>query len=181
MSSKTSSRRRLLAVLATGAAVAALVAPTTATAAGGDSDAPGAAAPVGGPGARERMGDYDARAVSTTTARGPALMRSAAGATQRLADVVGRDAMIDVDALTGTPRNLGTWQGFLTGPSAAPARTVVMDYVRAHHVALGLTEADLPYVQPAHRLRRRDRHPSPVLDPVRARDPRSSATGCART
>ncbi len=144
MSSKASSQRPLLAVLATGAAVAALVAPATATAADNESARPDTTSPLASaPGARERMGDYDARAVTTTTARGPALMRSAAEASQRLGDVVGRDAMVDVDALTGTPRNLATWEGFLTAPSPAPARTVALDYVRAHHGALGLTRADL--------------------------------------
>ncbi len=136
--------RRVLAVLAVGAAAVALVGPARAGTVADEAAAEGnGSAFAGTQGGHERMGDYDARAVTTTTAHGEALLRSASDATNRLTDLVGVNAMVDVDPLTGTPRQLGSWEGYLTGPSSASARTVVLDYVRAHLGALGLTSADL--------------------------------------
>jgi extracellular elastinolytic metalloproteinase len=56
---------------------------------------------------------------------------------------LGSQAVIDIDALTGTPRNLGRLDGFLSGRSPAPARDVAISFVRRHLDALGLTSADL--------------------------------------
>jgi hypothetical protein len=56
---------------------------------------------------------------------------------------LGQQAVVSIDPLTGTPRDLGRLDGFLTGRSSAPARTVAMNYVRSHLAALGLTSADL--------------------------------------
>jgi hypothetical protein len=56
---------------------------------------------------------------------------------------LGSQAVVDIDSLTGTPRDLGRLDGFLTGRSSAPARSVAMNYVRQHLGALGLSRADL--------------------------------------
>jgi extracellular elastinolytic metalloproteinase len=56
---------------------------------------------------------------------------------------LGSQAVIDIDALTGTPRNFGRLDGFLSGPSPAQARDVAISFVRRHLRALGLTSADL--------------------------------------
>jgi extracellular elastinolytic metalloproteinase len=56
---------------------------------------------------------------------------------------LGSQAVIDIDALTGTPRNFGRLDGFLSGRSPAPARDVAISFVRRHLRALGLTSADL--------------------------------------
>src|SRR5262249_2124234 len=56
---------------------------------------------------------------------------------------LGAQPIVDYDALTGTPRNLGSLDGFLTDRSAAPAAEIAMGYVRAHLADLGLTRADL--------------------------------------
>ena len=39
---------------------------------------------------------------------------------------------MDVDGLTGTPRQVARVDGFLTGPSRAAASDVALGYVRAH-------------------------------------------------
>ena len=56
---------------------------------------------------------------------------------------LGGQSIVSFDPLTHTPRDFGRLDGFLTGTSSAPARTVAMNYVRSHLAALGLTSADL--------------------------------------
>jgi extracellular elastinolytic metalloproteinase len=56
---------------------------------------------------------------------------------------LGSQPVMDYDTLTGTPRNLGRLDGFLTGRSSAPAKSIVMQYVTSHLADLGLTRADL--------------------------------------
>ena len=56
---------------------------------------------------------------------------------------LGSQAVVDLDPLTHTVRDFGRLDGYLTGPSSAPARTVALTYVRSHLDALGLTQADL--------------------------------------
>ena len=88
---------------------------------------------------------YDARTLS-----GPALVRAdraqVKGQTKSdkaFARNLGGQAVVDYDPLTHTPRNLGRLNGYLTGRSSAPARTIAMGYVRSHLATLGLTSADL--------------------------------------
>ncbi len=61
----------------------------------------------------------------------------------RYEKTLGAQAVLDFDPLTGTPRNYGRLDGFLTAPSSRPARTVALDYVRSHLAALGLSSGDL--------------------------------------
>src|SRR5262249_39778736 len=51
--------------------------------------------------------------------------------------------VVDIDGLTGTPRQVAKLNGFLTGPSSAPARDVAMGYVRSHLDTFGLSTSDL--------------------------------------
>ena len=55
----------------------------------------------------------------------------------------GGGALFEADPATGTVRILQKLDGYLTGPSGRPARSIALTYVRQHHVALGLTAADL--------------------------------------
>ena len=55
----------------------------------------------------------------------------------------GGGAIFETDPATGTVRILQKLDGYLTGPSGRPARSIVLTYVRQHHKALGLTAADL--------------------------------------
>jgi extracellular elastinolytic metalloproteinase len=56
---------------------------------------------------------------------------------------LGSQAVVSIDPLTRTPRDLGRLDGFLSGRSSAPARSIAMSYVRSHRADLGLSSADL--------------------------------------
>jgi extracellular elastinolytic metalloproteinase len=56
---------------------------------------------------------------------------------------LGTNADIQIDPLTGTPRQFGKRTGYLTGRSSQPARTVAWNYVTRNHAILGLKKADL--------------------------------------
>ena len=47
-----------------------------------------------------------------------------------LAKQLGPQSVIDVDPLTGTPRQVSRLDGLLTGPSRASAKNVALGYVR---------------------------------------------------
>ncbi|HEY7045504.1 MAG TPA: hypothetical protein VH419_17670, partial [Nocardioidaceae bacterium] len=90
---------------------------------------------------------YDVRAGATPT-QSAVLQRKAAAAgarqpTSRLRASLGSEAVVDMDGLTGTPRQLARLDGFLTRRSALPASAVAMGYVRTHATALGLTQRDI--------------------------------------
>jgi extracellular elastinolytic metalloproteinase len=92
------------------------------------------------------MPAYDDRAGGTPAAR-RALAREAAlsssrSATEALRRSLGSEGVVEIDGLTGTPRQVVRLDGFLTSRSAAPAPRVAMDYVRAHAAAFGLSSAD---------------------------------------
>jgi extracellular elastinolytic metalloproteinase len=140
-------RNRSLAVAAIGStvlAVSMLGLPSQAATSGGGSrvhasDLRGADATVRTP------GYFDVRHLG-----GTALVKSdrAQVADRTKSDKVyyrslGSQAVVDMDPLTHTARDFGRLDGFLTGRSSAPARTVAMNYVRSHAAALGLTKADL--------------------------------------
>ncbi len=55
---------------------------------------------------------------------------------------LGNQAVVDIDALTGTPRVLSRTDGFLTGPSNRPPQEIVLSYLRAHEGLVGLDAAD---------------------------------------
>lgn len=56
---------------------------------------------------------------------------------------LGSQAVVDMDSLTHTVRDLGRLDGYLTGRSSAPARTIALHYVGSHLSALGLHRGDL--------------------------------------
>ncbi|MFI5894023.1 M36 family metallopeptidase [Actinoplanes sp. NPDC051513] len=78
---------------------------------------------------------------ATLTAQPPA---SVSGKRSELGD----QGIVDLDPLTGTPRQVARLDGFLTGPSRKPAVQVARDYLKAH--------ADLFGVDPATLKLRRD-------------------------
>jgi hypothetical protein len=93
----------------------------------------------------ERLGNYDTRVGTLKTqlrdARGVVAKRGPAFET--FTNRLGSQAIVDFNPATGTPRNLGKLNGFLTGRSAAPAKAIALRYVRAHHAVLGLSKRDL--------------------------------------
>jgi extracellular elastinolytic metalloproteinase len=66
------------------------------------------------------------RARATTLAASPSI------AVTKLGHQLGLQGAISIDPLTGTPRMVGRLDGFLTGPSAAPASAVALGYVSGH-------------------------------------------------
>ena len=61
---------------------------------------------------------------------------------------LGPQAVVDIDAETGTPRVLARLDGTLTGPASGAPEDVAMDYVEQNLDVLGLTESDLDTLQP---------------------------------
>jgi len=89
---------------------------------------------------------YDARVGNAAQQRAMAARSAraqAAPATQALVRGLGAQALVAVDGLTGTPRQVARLDGFLTGPSRARAADVALAYVRAHPGVFGLAAADL--------------------------------------
>jgi extracellular elastinolytic metalloproteinase len=145
---KTSIRRTLVA----GGAVLAVGIGPAVTGAG-----PATAAPVIPPSTRAAgpaaaVPNYDARHDPALT--GPLDTKAALLAARPPAAVsgmraaLGTQGIVDVDPLTGTPRQVARLDGFLTGPSRKPAVQVARRYLRAH--------ADLFGVDPAALRLRRD-------------------------
>ena len=60
---------------------------------------------------------------------------------------LGPQAVVDIDAETGTPRVLARLDGTLSAPEPGAPEAVALRYVRANLAALGLTEADLDTLQ----------------------------------
>jgi extracellular elastinolytic metalloproteinase len=92
-------------------------------------------------------GFYDARSGGTAAARGSlytkAGLASSRAATDKLRSSLGRQAIVEMDGLTGTVRQVAKLNGFLTAKTNASAAKVAMGYVRSHLAALGLRSADL--------------------------------------
>src|SRR4051794_1705417 len=91
------------------------------------------------------LGAYDARNLSgNALVRGERTQVKAQSKSDKtFVRSLGSQALVDYDPLTHTPRNLGRLNGYLTGRSSAPARSIAMGYVRSHLSTLGLTSADL--------------------------------------
>ena len=89
---------------------------------------------------------YDDRAGGTPAARRAlareSAMASSRPATEALRSSLGSEGVLEIDGLTGTPRQVVRLDGFLTARSGAPADRIAMDYVRAHAAAFGLRSSD---------------------------------------
>ena len=75
--------------------------------------------------------------------RGSVGTRSERAARSRLRARLGRQAVVQVDALTGTARTVQRLDGTLTGPAAGDRAAIAMSWLRANRAALGVTAADL--------------------------------------
>jgi extracellular elastinolytic metalloproteinase len=149
---KTNFRRTLLAggaVLAVGIVPAAISAgPATAA----PAPAPAARHSTRAAGATATSDNYDARHDPAVTgmldAKAAMLAAKPSAAVSNMRAALGEQGIVDVDPLTGTPRQVAKLDGFLTGPSKKPAVQVARDYLKAH--------ADLFGVDPATLKPRRD-------------------------
>ena len=60
----------------------------------------------------------------------------------RLRRTLGRQGVLAVDRLTGTPRSLARLDDALAGPAAGTPREVAWRFARSHTAVLGLSDAD---------------------------------------
>ena len=94
----------------------------------------------------ESKGFYDARQGSRTQQTAAAqktLQKGTAADLKSMRAEVGDDARVSFDPATGTPSNLASDDGYLTGPSTASPSSIVLDYVSSHAADLGLSSADM--------------------------------------
>jgi extracellular elastinolytic metalloproteinase len=130
---------RLAGVAVVGAAVVALAAtglPAAAQPRPATDPAPATAAGTapGRPGARS---DFDSR---TQAGHRPAAAERPA---QSLRRELGLTGVVDLDGLTGTPRQVARLDGYLSGASRAKAPDVALAYVRSHPDVFRLSDQDL--------------------------------------
>lgn len=97
--------------------------------------------------APEARGFYDARQPSGSTERAAQARAqaraSARPATRSLERSLGDGSLLDIDAVTGTPRLVGMLDGYLTDPSSASPRSIAMGYLRDNLAGFGLETSDL--------------------------------------
>ncbi|MCW2749637.1 MAG: peptidase fungalysin [Aeromicrobium sp.] len=96
--------------------------------------------------AHETKGFYDARQgtrAQQIVAAQKTLKKGTASDLKSLRTSVGKDAQISFDPATGTPSNVASENGYLTGKSTSSAGSIALGYVRSHAAALGLSSADL--------------------------------------
>ena len=151
----TTSRRGrgLLAVTAVSATTVLALTATGALAAPSANPAPDETKQSGKPteqtGAKERKGNYDARTPSDKVdyANAAKTMAKQGTAQAKYRDSLGSQALVSVDQVTGTPKQVAKLNGFLTGRSNKPAAKAALDYIRAHPEIFHLSEKDLQTLQ----------------------------------
>src|ERR1041385_508861 len=129
-------RHRLLLSLVAAGTIALFVLTGTVAAKGKPAARPG------GEVAANKTAFFDSRqspaAQMKLDARGAALDANPPAATARLHDSLGVEGVVTLDPLTGTVRDVGRTDGFLTGPSNASAASIALGYVTKNASALGL-------------------------------------------
>jgi extracellular elastinolytic metalloproteinase len=115
------------------------------------TSAPARSAPTAAP-TPDRVPDstvahYDVRDGATPAQRAAlrnrAAVLNARSAPRSLRSSLGRQAVVDIDPLTATPRQVARLNGTLTGRSGGSARDIAMAYIKSHLTAFGLTATDL--------------------------------------
>jgi extracellular elastinolytic metalloproteinase len=119
---------------------------TMATGSAAVKQAPGHQSPViSGSSRREQPGYFDARQLGVRAAARS--QREQISARSHRVNAYqksqGAQAVIDIDPLTKTVRNLGRLDGYLTAPAKGSARSIAMKFVRSHRAEVGLAAADL--------------------------------------
>jgi extracellular elastinolytic metalloproteinase len=93
--------------------------------------------------AKETLSNYDSRSAGPARkvleARSALTAANPSAGVKNLRQELGVQGIVDIDALTGTPRRVTRVDGFLTNASTAAPAKVAIDYVRAHTDAFGLT------------------------------------------
>jgi hypothetical protein len=143
----TPSLRRIAATAGAALCAALMLLPATAGAAAQQSSAA-----HGGPKPFLDVRDAAVHRARARGARPPRTLPAAdRAARERLVRGLGRQAVLDADPITATPRVFGRLNGTLTGPRAGDAADIALDYVRSHAGALGLDPADLSGLELAGR------------------------------
>ncbi|GAA2631572.1 M36 family metallopeptidase [Paractinoplanes durhamensis] len=103
--------------------------------------------PTPAPGKTPVPADYDARHDPATAglldATATLLAAKPPAAVSSMRAALGLQGIVDMDALTGTPRQVAKLDGFLTGPSRKPAVRIARDYLTAHADLFGVDPATL--------------------------------------
>lgn len=89
--------------------------------------------------ASHAAGNFDVRASDSAVSPSARTARAQAALARRL----GALGVIQSDRVTGTLRMVARLDGFLTGRSARPARSVAMGFVRSNLAAFGLSRTDM--------------------------------------
>ena len=94
--------------------------------------------------AKDKLDFYDSRtsgrAGRAAQARADQMAASPRPATAALRKSLGSQGLLEPDGVTGTFRQVGRTDGFLTTPGPASAKSIVLGYLRDNKVALGLTD-----------------------------------------
>lgn len=97
--------------------------------------------------AQNKAAFFDSRqapaAQSKLDQRAATLAAKPPAATASMTRSLGVEGFVHLDPLTGTVRDLGRTDGFLTGPSNAAASSIALGYVTKNAAALGLTSQGL--------------------------------------
>jgi extracellular elastinolytic metalloproteinase len=139
------SKRGAVAILATTATALAMAGGVGANATS-SSGARNTASPVmSGQNGHEHKGFYDSRAANPKAVAKAAtqVVGSQGKAYDKFTRSLGVQGVVSIDPLTGTPRQVAKLNGFLTRPSTASARSIVLKYVRSHRSVFGLSKADM--------------------------------------
>ncbi len=144
----SSIRNRSLTVAAVGGtalAVTLLGVPSVAASTHGTPAGASSRGPLSEGADARQPGNYDARQLSGTALyrADRSLVTSRTRADSTYYRTLGATGDVSLDPLTHTVRSVSRTSGFLTGRSAAPARSVALGYVRSHLAELGLQQADL--------------------------------------
>jgi hypothetical protein len=133
--------------VATVAAVVVALAPAAASLAA----PPPASVQPAGHGPREALPNFDARsdgnARKILSARSAQIAASPTAGVKALRQQLGVQGIVDIDALTKTPRRVAKLDGFLTATSSQPARTIALNYVRSHPDVFGLSSTQMSGLQ----------------------------------
>jgi len=103
--------------------------------------------PATSTGSGEKVDNYDARrdgpARKVLAARSAVIAARPSPGVKALRKALGMQGIVDVDALTGTPRRVTRVDGFLTSPSRQPAAQIALSYIRARADVFGLSSAEI--------------------------------------
>ncbi|HEX5201003.1 MAG TPA: M36 family metallopeptidase [Actinoplanes sp.] len=88
-------------------------------------------------------GNYDARRDPAVVGKFTTKLAKPPAVAGDMRAELGDQGIVDLDRLTGTPRQVARLDGFLTGPSRKPAVRVALDYLKSHAALFGVDPTTL--------------------------------------